>query len=44
MIPPAAFTENFFKCSRRRERRFVASSVRRAVRFGEGERAVRASW
>ena len=42
IIPPAAFTENFLKCSRSRVRNVVASSVRKAVRLGDGERAVRA--
>lgn len=42
MIPPAALTENFLKCSRSWVRKLTASSVKKVVRFGEGERAVRA--
>lgn len=41
-MPPAALTWNFLKWSRRRVRKLVASSVSKAVRFGEWERAVRA--
>lgn len=43
MMPPAALTENFLKCSNSKERTLRASSVKKAVRFGEGERAIRAS-
>lgn len=42
IIPPAAFTENFLKCSRSKVRNRMASSVRKAVRLGDGERAVSA--
>ena len=42
MMPPAALTWNFLKWSRSRPRKPVASSVRKAVKLGEGPRAVRA--
>ncbi len=42
IMPPAAFTGNFLKCSRSIERILMAISVRKAVRFGDGERAARA--